>query len=444
MKVAITGGGEVAFQIARELDETLDILVIEQDPETAARFDQLDVQVVRGNPIDIRTLRSLEMEKGDHFIACGESDEQNIIACLAAKQACGLRTTCFLSGEDYYHSFVRDHEEHRSLDIDRLISPPYLLADEIARIVLAPHAIDVHTFLGGRIWLQEYRIRAKSKLVGRPVADLGLPPGIVAVTVARDEDLVVPRGATKFEPDDRVAFMGAAGALRTLEKRFFRDVVEKVSFVTIVGGGEVGLAVARRLEEEADLELLKLIEPSLERCEYLASTLEKTMVLQGDGTDLELLELEQIYRSDVLVSVTSDDETNLLCSLIGRETEIPKIITRVSQPANLYLFESVGIDVPLNPRATAIKSVLHSLQDTRNPLLGTVASGRGNVLEVDVPADFEPTYIRDMPAIKETIVAAIVRDYMTLVPHGGNMIQPGDRLLVFCTDAAAETVRDYF
>ena len=443
MKVAIAGGGEVAYQIARELDEILDIVIFEEEPDSAARFDKLDVQVVRGNPTSGEILREVEMGSGDHFIACGESDEQNIIACLAAKQACGVRTTCFVHKEEHFLSFTRRPGQRTVLDIDRLISPPYLLAEEIARIVLVPRAIDVNTFLGGRIWLQEYRIHANSEILGKRLADLGFPRDMLAVAVAREEKFQVPRGDTVFEVDDKITFMGTQRALRALEQQFFKDVVEKVRFVTIVGGGEVGLAVARRLEQEEELEL-KLLEASLERCEFLASELESTLVLNGDGTDLELLEMEQIYRSDVLVSVTSDDETNLLVSLLGRETEIPKIITRVGRPGNLYLFESVGIDVPLNPRATAIRNVLDSLRGTQVPLLATIEQGRGSVMEVSVPAEFDPTPVRDLPDLEGVIIGAVVRNYETFVPRGDDEIHPLDRLLVFSTEDATETVRNFF
>jgi trk system potassium uptake protein TrkA len=265
---------------------------------------------------------------------------------------------------------------------------------------------------------------------------LKLPSGVLAVALVRDDDLHIPTGQTRIRVDDKITFMGTQRALRQVESRFFKDVVEKVRFVTIIGGGNVGLAVAKRLEAEGDLEL-KLIEESLERCEFLASELPKTLVLQGDGTDLELLELEQIYRSDVLVSVTSNDETNLLCSLIGRETEIPKIITRVDNPSNFYLFESVGINVPLSPRATAIKTVLASLRDTEIPLLGTFEQGRGNVVEVTVPPTFTATRVKDLDRIDEFVIGAVVRNYTTFVPGGEDEVRPGDRLVVFHTSDSA-------
>lgn len=443
MKVVLVGGGEIAYQIARELDERLDIVVVEEDPDEVARFEKLDVQVIRGSAADVLLLRGLEIAPEDHFVACSESDEQNIIAALAAKRTTGVRTICFVTQEEHYRAFVDPESGEAILDIDRLISPPNLLAEEIARIVLVPRAIDVNTFLGGRIWLQEYRLSEHSKLVGRTLDRLDLPVQMLAVAVTREEELHIPRGATVFEEGDKVTFMGTQKALRALDRKHFRDVVERVSFVTIIGGGEMGLALARRLQEDSDLEL-KLIEKDSERCEYLASELPRVLVLNGDGTDLELLELEQVYRSDVLVSLTSDDEKNLLCSLLAREMEIPKVITRVEKASNIYLFDSVGIDVPLNPKGTAIRSVLNSLEASHASLLATVEQGKGNVLDLVVPADFEPTRVRDLPQIQNMIIGAVVRNYTTFVPGGNDRVRAGDRLLVFCTQESSEVVTGMF
>jgi trk system potassium uptake protein TrkA len=443
MKVIIAGGGEVAYQIARELDERLDIVVIEDDPDAAARFERLDVQVVRGSPTDATLLQQLEIGPEDHFVACSDSDESNLVASLAVKSLTDVRTTCFVTHESNYRSFIRPESGEPLLNIDRLISPPTLLAEEIARIVLVPRAIDVNTFLGGRIWLQEYRIPIRSGLVGHPLSRLGLPGSLLAVGLVRGEELIIPDGRTVPQADDKIVFMGTQQALRQLERKFLREVIERVGLVTIVGGGEVGLAVARRLEEEGDVEV-KLIERDEQRCEFLASLLKRCLVLHGDGTDLELLDLEQVYRSDVLVSVTSDDEKNLLCSLLAREMEIPKIVTRVNNPGNVHLFESVRIDVPLNPRTTAIKTVLDSLQSTQVPLLATVEKGKGSVVEITVRPGFKPTPVRDLPQVGEVVIGAVVRDYKTFVPHGDDVIRPGDRLLVFTLQEDSTSLSEMF
>jgi len=282
-------------------------------------------------------------------------------------------------------------------------------------------------------------------LLYRTLQQLNLHPGLLAVARAGEQELTVPRGDTEVQPGDKGTFMGTPRALRSLERHFFRrSIADKVTNVTIIGGGNVGGIIASILEEEAEKIHVKIIEQDPERCETLAANLKSTLVLHGDGSDLELLDVEQIYLSNVLVAVTSNDEKDLLCSLLALEMEIPKVITRATNPANVHLFESLGISVALNPALTAIKTVLAFLQETSARLLAVTEQGKGNVIELEVADDFSTTRIRDMPEIDGAIVAAIVRRGKTFVPRGPDTIEPGDRLLIFATQEATETVEQYF
>jgi trk system potassium uptake protein TrkA len=444
MRIIISGDGEIAYQLARTLYEQHDLVIIEDNPDEAARFDRLDVQMLHGNASHPDVLREAGIEAADNFIACLGSDELNIISCLTAKRIAPTRTTCFVSREEYVRSFAGIVESDGALAIDRIIWPQYMLAEEIARIVLVPRAIDVEIFAGGRIWLMEFRLRDDSPLLGALV-DSGLPRGVLAVAVRRADDLFIPSGRTILKPGDRVAFMGNQGALRGLQERV--NLADRNRSrrrqVVIVGGGTVGLALAKRLERERDVEI-KVIETDRERCEELAAELPRSLVLRGDGTDLELLEAEQVGRSEVLVSVTSNDEKNLLCSLLAKQMQVPKIITRVNRRENVRLFEGVGIDVPLNPMTTAINVVLNSLQENRIQLLASIESGKAAVMELDVPENYEGLHLRELPRIEGAIIVAITRGEETLVPGGADRIEPGDRLLVFATESARADIRKLF
>lgn len=445
MRIVISGDGQIAYQLAYVLQRQHDVVVVEDDPQEAERFDRLDVQLLRGHPTNPATLQEAGVEGADSFIACRSSDEVNIIACLTAKRIGCAHTTCFVSKEEYVRSFA-GIDEGPGLAIDRLIWPQYMLAEEIARIVLVPRAIDVEIFAGGRIWLMEFQLREGSPLLGQ-LPRLNLPRGLLAVAVRKGEDLFIPSGRTELEAGDRVAFMGNRSSLRELQERFRlgaegertpsrRDVV-------IIGGGTVGLALAKRLERESGIRL-KLIETDAERCEELAAALPKSLVLRGDGTDLELLESEHVDRAHVLVSVTSNDEKNLLCSLLARQMKVPKIITRVNRKENIRLFERVGIDVPLNPMMTAINVVLNSLQDTGIQMLASVEGGKAAVIEIELEEDFEPIELKHLTRVEGSIIVAVTRGEETIVPHGDDEIRPGDRLLVFATEDARDPVRKLF
>jgi trk system potassium uptake protein TrkA len=213
--------------------------------------------------------------------------------------------------------------------------------------------------------------------------------------------------------------------------------------VTIIGGGDVGFRLAQRLDMQSGVEL-RVIESDPERGELIASTLQRALVLTGDGTDLELLESEQIGRSDVLVSVIDNDEKNLLASLLGRQLGVGKVITRVGTPSNLRLFERVGIDVAISARGAAVAAIRHVIEGGPSSLLAVLEEGQARVLELEVPAGFPPTSLRDMQAPPESIVGAIIRGRNAIVPRGDDQIEPGDRLIVFATSTSADQVRDYF
>lgn len=443
MHIVISGDGEIAYQLARTLQSRHDVVVVEDDPDEAARFERLDVQVLRGNANHPETLRNAGVDDGV-FIACRRSDEHNIIACLTAKRIGEVHTICFVSKEEYVHSFAGVSEGNETLAIDRIIWPQYMLAEEIARIVLVPEAIDVEIFAGGRMRLVEYRVPEESPLLGR-IQELGLPRGVLAVAVREDDELFVPSGLTRLDPGNRVVFMGKNEALETLHREFMTPPggAARIRGVVIVGGGAVGLTLAKRLEQQRDLRV-KIIEVDRERCDELASELPRSLVLHGDGTDLGLLSAEHVDQAKVLVSVTSNDEKNLLCSLLARQMEVPRVITRVNRRENVALFETVGIDAPLHPMTTAINVVLNTLDETRVQLLASVEGGKAAVLEVEVPGDYDSTWLRDLPPLEGAIIAAIMRAGDTIVPHGDDRIEAGDRLLVFATAEARERLLEHF
>jgi trk system potassium uptake protein TrkA len=167
-------------------------------------------------------------------------------------------------------------------------------------------------------------------------------------------------------------------------------------------------------------------------------------VLHADGTDLALLESEDIGRSDVLVSVIDNDERNLLASLLARQLGVRRVITRVSRRSNLRLFHRVGIDVAISARGAAVASVLDRIEGGASRLLAVIEQGAGRILEVIVPAGYGARRLRDLGAPQDSIVGAIIRDEAAIVPHGDTTIEPGDHLLVFATAQEAPRVRELF
>ena len=441
MRIVIVGGGEIGFALAHTLLSEHEVFVVDNAPEVGARFEPIDVQFVVGTGTSADVLNRAGIARADVLVACTGLDEVNIVVCAVARQFGSPRTFCFVSREDFLA--LQDQKGLTQFGIDRLIWPEAQLAEDIERIIREPGAIDAEDFADGAVRLVEYRLDPGSALAGRRIADLHLPHGSLVVAVRRGDSFFIPRGDSALSVGDRAVLMGTPGALRGVRGQLTAAAESPRQRVTIIGGGDVGLRVAERLEPDGAFHLA-IIERDQQRGELLAARLGRTLVLSGDGTDLELLEAEDIGRSDVLVSVIDNDERNLFASLLGRQLGVKRVITRVSRRANLRLFERVGIDIAISARGAAVASVLHQIQGGAARLLAVIEQGAGRILEIDVPADFHPRALRDIPSPRDSIVGAIVRSDGVVVPRGSDQVLPGDRLIVFSTGAAADRVRDFF
>ncbi len=443
MAVVIAGGGDIAFSLASTLAGAEDVFVILPEAASRQRFEHLDLQTLVGPAVSRKTLRQTRLSDDDTFIACTGADELNIIACLAARNRSRARTCCFVSRDEHFESFRDPEQTPLPGVIDHLIWPQRSLALEISRIVREPHALDVETFHKGRVWLMEYRLPPDSPLCGLTLARAPLPEGALVVSRVRDGRLVVPGGKDRLEADDKVLFMGQRPRLLEVARDFFAASESEVMSVTIVGGGQTGRLLARDLTSRLQPEV-KIIEISPVRSLEIADEVPRATVFQGDGTDLRLLEETGADRSDALVALAGNDQTNLFCSLIAKQLGIPKVVTGASNEATDKMFERVGIDVSLNASAISTAELLLQIQAPSLEFRATLEDGLAEVVEVKLPDDFEPKALRDLDLPRGIIVGAIVRLVTTIVPGGPTVVRPGDRLLIVATVEAAEAVGGAF
>jgi trk system potassium uptake protein TrkA len=444
MRIIIVGGGEIGFALSRQLSTVHDIVVIDNNPDVRERFESLDVEFLTGSATSADVLQRARVANADLLVACTGLDEVNMVACAIANRVGTGRTICFVSKDDFLGKDGSADSVRQHFGIERIIWPEAQLAEEIERIIAAPGAIDAEVFADGRIRLLEYRLETGSPLTAGPIAGLQLPHGALIVAVKRRDAIEIPRGDTRLSAGDKIIMMGTPEAMTAAAPQVHAGVqASDVQLVTIIGGGDVGFRLAQGLDAARSVEI-RIIERDKRRGELLAASLRHALVLNGDGTDLELLESEEIGRSDVLVSVIDNDERNLFASLLGRQLGVRKIITRVSRPANLRLFERVGIDVALSARGAAVASVVHQIQGERANLLAVLEEGQATVVEISVPAAYRPRALMEMNAPSQSIVGAILRGNDVIVPRGQDQIRPQDRLLVFATAGTVGQVRDYF
>ena len=443
MKIVIYGATDMGCLVATEFFEDHDITVIDKEENRTEEFDKLDISFVQGNASDISILKSAEIQDADVFIACTNLDESNIVACLTAKKLSGVRTICFVSNEEYKNTMEPNKANDFMGDfyIDYVIWPEELLTQELFRIVTVAHALDVENFADGKARLLEYRVKPASSIVGKMVKDCGFTNDTVIVGIKRGDLLFVPNGLTEINEDDKLIFMGTSRSLDVLAGTFFHEK-ERVKSAAIIGGGKVGAMLAKSLEVMKIK--TKIIEKDYDRCEVLSENLNSTIVLNGDGTDLKLLNEEDIGSCDVVISVTNNDERNLLCSLLVKQLGVKRVIARVSKVLNIPLFEKVGIDVAVSPKTTAINEVKNDIDEADVDILATVEQGEAEVLEILVKEEFHEKFVKDIRFPAPAIIGVIQRRNRVIIPKGDTQIRQHDILIVFTKAENAQEIKELF
>ncbi len=440
MKIVVFGASEMGCLIATEFFEDHDITIIDKEENKTDALNKLDISFVPGNGSNINTLKAANIDDTDVFIACTTFDEANIVSCLTVSRLSRAKTVCFVSKPEYIESLnLVKNTQYEMIDV--VIWPEELLTQEIFRIITVPDAVDVENFASGKARLLEYRIKEESSLLNKKIKDCKFRDETLVVAVTRDENLFIPDGETEFKLNDKVIFMGSSTSLDILAREIFQSQ-SKVKTAAIIGGGSVGLMLAQNLEK-INIKT-KIIEQDYKRCEDLTEVLKNTLVLYGDGTNMELLMQEDIGESDVVISVTNNDEKNLLCSLLTKQMGAKKVITRVSKSANISLFEKVGIDVAISPKEASITEIRNNFINTDAEILATVERGQGRIIETLVPDNFKEISLMDLNLPAKAIIAIIQRGHNVIIPKGMTKLRPKDLLLVFTLEENSEKIIEFF
>lgn len=440
MKIVVFGASEIGFLIATEFFEDHDVTIIDSEENRTEALNKLDISFIAGNGSNINVLKSAKIEDADIFIACTAFDEANIVSCLTVSRLSRAKTVCFVSKPEYIES-LKLVKNTRYEMIDYVIWPEELLTQEIFRIITVPEAVDVENFAGGRARLLEYRIKEDSILINKKLKDCRFAEQTLVVGITRDSSLFIPDGETEFLLNDKVIFMGSSTSLDILARDIFQSNT-KVRTASIIGGGSVGLMLAQNLEK-INIKT-KIIEMDYKRCEYLTEQLKKTLVLYGDGTNIELLDQEDFGESDVVICVTNNDEKNLLCSLLTKQIGAKKVITRVSKTANIRLFEKVGIDVAISPKEASINEIRNNLIETDVDILATVEGGQGRIIETFVPKKYDEITLMELQLPSKAVIAIIQRGLSVIIPNGNTKLKDGDSLLIFTKEENSQKIIDFF
>lgn len=433
MKIIIIGAGEVGFHIASHLAlENKDVVIVDKNPEALRRVsDNLDVQVLQGSGSSPTVLEEAGLRSAEIMLAVTNSDEANLVACLVANIVSpSTKKLARIRNADYddYHETFRENAPY----IDTVINPDIEVVKTIDRMLTVPGAVDVGEFADGRIKFVGIKVDEDSPLNRMQLVDLPGRLGGIRLLIAaimRDEELIIPRGKDRLMAGDLVYFITASEQLETTLETLGKQE-EPLKRVLIIGGGRIGYRLASVLEER-NLSC-KIIEKDSAKCDRLADRLNKAVVLHGDGSDQSLLAEENVGDMDAVVTLTNDEETNILASLLTRRMGIRKCITRISKFSYFPLMATIGIEQVVSPRLSAINSII---QHVRRGKVLSAMSIKGEQAEIMEAVAMETSAIvgkplRSVGIPKGALVAAVMRQDNIIIPSGETVIEPDDRIII--------------
>ncbi|MCA0872144.1 Trk system potassium transporter TrkA [Seohaeicola saemankumensis] len=442
MKVIICGAGQVGWQIARHLSgEHNDVTVVDSNPDLVRRAtDTLDVQGIAGFASYPDVLDRAGARDADMIIAATYSDEVNMVTCQVAHSVFAIqRKIARLRSQSYLTAIYSDLYRRDHMPIDVVISPEREVAAAAMQRLSAPAAFDTETFMDGRAQLLGVSIDETCPIVNTPLrqlTDLFSTLRSIVVGVRRDGTLFAPEpGDQLFAGDDCYVFAHIDDVNRTLE--VFGKTQKKQDRVVIVGGGNVGLDVARTLEQSEHRTRAKVIERSRKQAERAAETLERTIVLHGDGLDAALLNEAGISRADAMLAVTDDDKTNMLAAVRAKAEGCPLAIALINDPTLVPLMGPLGIDAYINPRATTVSSILRHIRHGRVRQVYSIGDAEAEVIEAEVlsTSPMAGQRMRDIGFPEGVLIGAIRKGDQVLRPDGGLRIEDGDVVAIFAMAA---------
>jgi trk system potassium uptake protein len=438
MKVIICGAGQVGWQIARHLSgEKNDVTIIDVNAELVRRAsDTLDVQGVVGFASYPDVLELAGARDADMIIAATHSDEVNMVTCQVAHSIFGItRKIARLRAQSYLDAIYADLYRRDHLPIDVVISPEREVAEAALQRLAAPATFDTESFMGGRAQLLGIALDDECPVINTPLrqlSDLFSTLRAIVVGVRRDERLFAPDpGDQLFAGDQIYVFSHSDDVSRALE--IFGKKTKKQERVVIIGGGNVGLAVARALEARTDRVRAKIIERDRGTAERAADMLERTIVLHGDGMDMDLLTEANIDRADAVLAVTDDDKTNLLVAVRAKQAGAAMAIALVNDPTLAPLMGPLDIDAYINPRATTVSSILRHVRHGRVRGVYSIGDAEAEMIEAQVlsTSPIAGRIVREIAFPEGVLVGAIMKGDKVMKPTGDLRIDAGDVVALF-------------
>lgn len=449
MKIIIVGCGKVGVSLAERLNrENHDLVLIDKNgTKLKSVSERLDVLGLEGNGASLNTQKEAGVEEADLLIATTNSDELNLLCCLIAKKAAECHTIARIRDPEYFNEARYIKEE---LNLSMVINPEQAAAAEIVRLIKFPTVGKIDSFARGRVELMTIVIPENSKLDGMMVYEMSekLRCSVLLCVVERGDEVLVPYGGLKLMAGDKISFI--ASHKTTLE--FFNaagvKVTNPIKSVMIIGGGKIGYYIAKRLEETNIS--VKIVERDTDRCNALSEDLSKAMIINGDGTDQQILLEEGIKGMDAVCCTTGFDEENIMLALYAKSVCDAKLFTKINRLSFQDVISRMDIGSVINPKNITADSIVSYVRAMNNSMgsnvetLYKIASGKAEALEFKVGAAKSITgkKLSELKFKDNLLIACIYRKSVIITPNGQSTIESGDTVIVVTTQTGLNDLED--
>ena len=450
MRVIVCGAGRVGVGIARRLArEENDVTVVDQSKELIRKVaERLDVRGVVGNGAYPETLEEAGAREADMVIAVTYSDEVNMVACQIAHslfdvptKIARVRAQAYLDPK-YSDLFTRNH-----MPIDVIISPEREVSEAIMQRMSTPGAFELKSFVDGRVWAVGVKLRDDCPIINTPlrqVAELFPDLKITIVAIKREEKMWRAHADDQLASGDQIFFIADRhDVTRALE--IMGEAARQARRVIIVGGGNIGLYVAKGLEKLGAMKI-RIIEKNRKQAELIAEELERTIVLQGDGLDRAILREAGVSEAETVVAVTDNDQVNILASVVAKREGARRSMALINDHDYGPVSEAVGIDRFIDPRATTISTILQHIRRGRIKGVYSLSDGAAELVDA-VALETSPLVnhpLRDAPLPEGVMIGAVCRDGEVIMPTGDTIINAGDRIVLMTMRENVKDVEQMF
>lgn len=445
MKIIIAGAGAVGTHLAKLLSrEKQDIYLMDESEEKlSALSNNFDLMTVVASPISIQALKDIGASDADLFIAVTPDEGTNSMACMLARSLGAKKTVARIDKYEYIEP--KNQEFFKRMGIGSLIYPEHLAAKEIVSSIRMSWVRQWWEFSNGALILVGAKMREKAEILNIPLKDLGssdLPYHVVAIK--RGNETIIPGGNDEIKLYDIVYFTTTRKYVPYVRKIAGKEDYPDVRSVMIMGGSRIAIRTAMYAP---DYMQVKIIEQNPDRCRYLTTMLsDKTMIINGDGHDLDLLKQEGLQNTDAFVALTGNSETNILACLAAKRVGVEKTVAEVENIDYISMAESLDIGTVINKKLIAASHIYQMMLDADVSNVKCLTFADADVAEFTVKEGARATkhMVKDLGLPRGATIGGMVRNGEGILVRGNTHIEAGDHVMVFCLKQTIQKIEKLF